>query len=179
MTFNEATHKLVFGSRGILIPLLLLWLAGCGGQRLPGLPQQLVGEWRTTEVQHAGRSIRVETSSITFGMGGAGPDQMERVEVVRLTTLPEGEEYKINLRKPDGTPDTLNLDFTQQNGGELRLKNQPKVVWRTGKEPAPVRVAPLGSQTQQAPIATLPLNGTEHKTIYRVDCLRPDVCKSY
>lgn len=162
------------------LPALLLCLTGCAGERLTALPPQLVGEWRTTEGRYQGRFMRLEADRITFGMGGAGPDKLERIQNVRFCNVDAEQEYRINLLTADGSTDTLTLDFTQGNGGELHLKNQPKIVWRIGKaSPHAAPATPAhASELPQTPVLPA-VTGNRHNTIYRIDCLRPNVCKSY
>jgi len=180
MTKNRTVHKVAMVLPRFFLLVFLVWLTGCAGRRLTALPQQFLGEWRTAEARYAGRSIKMDANRITFGMGGAGPDVMERVESVRVVKGTESEEYRINLLAPDGSRDALFLGFTQENGGELHLKNQPKIVWRAVKASsrAPV-AAPQSPGTPQSPSLMPPLTETEHMTIYKIDCVHQHVCKSY
>jgi hypothetical protein len=84
-------------------------------------------------------------------------------------------DYVIRLRKVSGTTDSIALRFTPENGGELRIKNQPRVVWTRKKK------AGQALPVKTPPPATLPLDVLfgEHRTIYGVDCIRPKVCRSY
>jgi hypothetical protein len=181
MISNRPSHKLPKLSASFaLLMLLASCLAGCAGQPLTALPPQLVGEWRTAEGRYQGRFMRVETDRITFGMGGAGPDKLERVQNVRVFKADSGQEFRINLVAADGSPDPLVLDFSKANGGELHLKSQPNIVWTTGKlSPHAAPAAPPSTSQPPQTHALTPLTGNDHKTIYRIDCLQPNVCKSY
>ena len=182
MISNRTSHKLPKLSASFsLLMLLASCLAGCAGQPLTALPPQLLGEWRTGEGRYQGRFMRVETDRITFGMGGAGPDKLERIQDVRAFKADSGQEFRINLLAADGSPDPLVLDFSQANGGELHLKSQPQIIWTTGK-PSPHAAAPAVAPSTSAPTqnhSLTPLTGNDHKTIYRIDCLKPNACKSY
>ena len=165
--------------RLLLLPLLLL-LAGCDWRGPQVLPGQMVGEWRTDELRYHGRFLRLETDRITFGLGGMAPDKAEHIERVKMAPGNNVTEYTIRLKAVDGTPDLIVLQFNPQNG-ELRLKNQPKMVWKRWTEPA--RTAPKatppadrvsGERSKGAPPADY-ISG-EHKTIYLIDCVRPKVC---
>lgn len=158
----------------LLLPLLL-WLGGCDWRGPRTLPGQMVGEWKTDEPRYHGRFLKLETDRITFGLGGAAPDQYEEIETVRMVPKENPTDYLVKLKAENGTSDSIVLQFTSANGGELRLKNQPKVVWKRKSDPA--RVLPREIPQPE----TRPLDGiyVEHRTIYKIDCLRPKVCRSY
>lgn len=168
----------------LLLPLLLL-LAGCDWWGTQTLPGQMVGEWRTDEPRYHGRFIRLETDRVTFGLGGVGPDKAEHVERVNVAPRDNPTDYTIRLTAGDGTPDSIVLQFTPQNGGELRLKNQPKIVWKRKSEPA--RTLPKQTPHPETPQHKTSQRETpppdrvygEHMTIYKIDCLKPEVCRSY
>jgi hypothetical protein len=153
----------------------LLLLVGCQEPPLHTLPEQLFGEWHTDEARYNGRSMKFEGERVTFGLGGVASDRREGIEAVRVTTTPDGAEYRIALRTDDGSADSLQLKFTGKNGGELRLASQPNVVWTHGKFPIrpPARPAPLQPANEYTYV------GSDHKTIYKIDCLRPNTCRSY
>jgi hypothetical protein len=158
----------------LLMPLLLL-LAGCAWRDPKTLPGQMVGEWRTDEPRYNGRFLRLEADRITFGLGGVAPDKAEHVERVRMVPRDNPTEYTVHLTSTEGTTDSIALQFTAERGGELRIKSQPKVVWRRKSEPA--RTLPSVAPQRETQV----MEGWhgEHKTIYTIDCLRPKVCRSY
>jgi len=144
--------------------------------------------------------MKLDGDRITFGMGGTAPDRTELVERVKMTPQDHPTDYEVKLKMPDGSPDQIILQFSDQFGGELRLKSQPKIVWsRTvlpGKNqvagtpaaaPAPAAAAPSaapapGSAPLPGPkVQTLTREQIygEHMTIYKIDCLKPNTCKSY
>ncbi len=160
----------------LLLPLLLLLLlAGCAWRGPQTLPGHIVGEWRTDEPRYQGRFLRLETDRITFGLGGVAPDKAEHVERVRMAPRDNPTNYDIRLKAADGATDSIALQFTAENGGELRIKSQPKVVWRRKNESA--KTPPSVHPQTQTPLREV-WHG-EHKTIYKIDCIRPEVCRSY
>jgi hypothetical protein len=168
----------------LLLPLLLL-LSGCDRRGPQTLPVQMVGEWRTDEPRYHGRFLRLETDRITFGLGGVAPDKAEHVERVSMAPSDNPTDYTIRLKAGDGTADSIVLLFTPQNGGELRLKSQPKIVWKRKTEPAkklPEETPQHETSQPEAPQReTRPADRIygEHVIIYKIDCLRPNVCRSY
>jgi hypothetical protein len=173
---RRASHgELGAAARRTLLLTLILLLAGCDGRELKALPGEMVGEWKTDESRYHGRLMRLETDRITFGLGGIGPDKTELIEKISIANPDNPTDYAIRLKSEDGTPDAIVLQFTADNGGELRLKNQPKVVWKRKNEPS--RTPPSEALKPEA----LPRESTQtdHKTIYKIDCLRTKLCRSY
>ena len=168
----------------LLLPLLLL-LTGCDWRGPQTLPGQMVGEWRTDEPRYHGRFIRLETDRITFGLGGVAPDTAEHIEKVKMAPSDNPTDYTIRLKAGDGTPDSIVLQFTRQNGGELRLKSQPMVVWKRKNEPdrtLPKETPQPETSQRKTPRRETPPTGRiygEHMTVYKIDCLRPKICRSY
>jgi hypothetical protein len=169
----------------VLLPLLLL-LSACDWRGPQTLPGQMVGEWRTDEPRYHGRFVRLESDRITFGLGGLAPDSVEHVERVSASPSDNPTDYTIRLKAGDGTPDSIALQFTLLNGGELRLKSQPKIVWKRKSEPArmpPTETPQPGASRHESPSREplLPPARTygEHMTIYKIDCVKPKSCRSY
>ncbi len=159
----------------LLVSFVLLLLAGCNWRDPQTLPEQLLGEWKTDDARYQGRFLKVETDQITFGLGGAAPNELEHIERVHMEPANNPTDYLIKLKKLDGAPDSVVLRFSPENGGELRLKNQPHVVWSRNKNP-------IQAQPARALLpAALPLGVLlgEPKTIYTIECIRPKVCHSY
>ncbi len=187
-------RRKVWRSSFLLSLPLLLSLAGCD-QSVPTLPRQVTGTWRTNEPKYDGRFMKLDGDKITFGMGGTGPDRTELVERVKMTPPDHPTDYEVKLKMADGSPDLITLQYVDQFGGELRLKSQPKILWsRTimpGKKqvadtPAPAAAPKSAPAPGSAPLP-MPKVQTitreqiygEHMTIYRIDCIKPNVCKSY
>jgi hypothetical protein len=174
----------------LFLPLLLC-LAGCE-QGTPTLPRQMAGTWRTNEAKYDGRFMKLDGDRITFGMGGTAPDKTELVQRVTMTPRENNPtDYTVKLKMPDGSPDSIILQYSEQFGGELRLKSQPKIVWSRTIQPVKKQVAdaPAPAITPAPASGPLPLPKREtitreqiygeHMTIYRIDCIKPNVCKSY
>lgn len=155
--------------------LLILLLGGCSWRQPPSLPAQIIGEWKTQEPRYQGRFIRLENSQVTFGLGGLAPDNSERIEKLSMAPPQNPTDYVLGLRAADGTRDSITLHFSPENGGELRLKNQPTLVWRHQLKGGPNKMFP--SRVREAAPVDEPR--AEHKTIYKIDCLLPERCHSY
>jgi hypothetical protein len=159
---------------GLLLLLVLLFI-GCSWRQPLMLPVQMFGEWRTQEPRYQGRFIRLDNIQITFGLGGLAPNNSERIEKVKMVSPKTPTDYVLELKAADGTPDSITLLFSPENGGELRIKNQPTVVWTHQLRGGPSKMLPSGAKE------AAPLDGArvEHKTIYKIDCLLPEHCHSY
>ena len=173
----------------LLLPLLL-WLAGCNqaAQTATTLPRQMAGTWRTDEPKYDGRYMKLDGDRITFGLGGTAADRVELVEQVSMTPLDNPTDFAVKLKMPDGTADSVNLQYSEKFGGELRLKSQPKIVWSRKSLPAKKQQVAETPAPQPAPAALgTPKHETitrermygEHMTIYKIDCLKPNTCKSF
>jgi hypothetical protein len=185
------------GTRQILCLLLLSLLAaatGCNRLELRAVPAQMVGEWRTDQPRYQGRFIRLESNRVTFGLAGLAPDKAEMVEKIIATPKDNPTDYNVQLKAQDGTDDSIILQFAPENGGELRLKNQPRMVWTRKIEPVkipePPKSAPKKDRKQPSHVADSQAELLElapasdrvypdHVTIYKIDCIRPNVCRSH
>jgi hypothetical protein len=116
----------------ICLTMLLLMLAGCSEPPATILPAQVLGEWQTDDARYRGRGMKLDSNRVIFGLGGVAADKAELVESVKMTPKDNPTDLLIQLRTADGTPDSLALQYTAANGGELRIKSQAKIVWRRG-----------------------------------------------
>jgi hypothetical protein len=159
---------------GLLLLLVFLFV-GCSWRQPQTLPVQMFGVWKTQEPRYQGRFIRLDNSQITFGLGGLAPDNSERIEKIKMVSPKTPTDYVLELKAADGTPDSITLLFSPENDGELRIKNQPTVVWRHQLKAGPSKMLTSGAKE------AAPLDGArvEHKTIYKIDCLLPEHCHSY
>jgi hypothetical protein len=169
----------------LLLPLSL-WLTGCDTEP-QALPRQMAGTWRTAEPKYEGRFMKLDGDRITFGLGGTAPDKTELVERITMTPRDNPTDFTVKLKAPDGTPDSIVLQFSEQYGGELRLKSQPKIVWSRKIQPVKKQVAEAPAPASSTAPLELPKHEAitkeriygEHMTIYKIDCLKPNNCKSF
>lgn len=156
--------------------LTLALLTGCTRQATEPqvLPAQVLGEWRTNETRYEGRFLKLDSDQVTIGLGREAPDQREHIQRVSSTPPDSPTDYVIGLRTSDGREDSIALQFSPKNGGELRLKNQPKILWRrqwTSENP---------DEMPRQSTLTSGRSYIGHQTIYKIDCIQPPaVCHSY
>jgi hypothetical protein len=171
-----ASSRRAAGTKALaVVALTLALLTGCTRQATEPqmLPAQVLGEWRTNEPRYEGRFLKLDSDQVTIGLGGEAPDQREHIQTVSLTPPDSPTDYVIGLRTSDGAEDSIALQFSPRNGGELRLKSQPKILWRrqwTSENP------------DEMPRQSTRPSGRYigHQTIYKIDCIQPPtVCHSY
>lgn len=161
--------------RKLLLLIPLLFFMGCDWGQPQILPTEITGVWKTDEPRYRGRFIKLEPDQVTFGLGGIAPDKSEHIEKLKIASIDNAIDYSIRLRAADGTPDSIFLRFTPRDGGELGMKNQPQVIWRRKATVAATSPAQI-TRGETLSHSGLP---REHKTIYKIDCIRPQTCRSY
>jgi hypothetical protein len=169
------SHREVKWCKKLLLFVPLVLVAGCNWGGPQTLPAQVVGIWKTDDPRYYGRFLKLDSDQVIFGLGGVAPNKIEHIEKVKMAPTEKATEYTIKLKADDGTSDAIALRFTPENGGELGIKNQPKVVWT--RKSFPDTALPGKILQGKAP----PRDGAakEHKTIYKIDCLLPNSCRSY
>jgi predicted Rdx family selenoprotein len=133
------------------------------------------------------RTAQLEGSRITFVIGGGVPDNTELIENVRSTSGDNPNDYTVRLRARDDSTESIVLQFSPQNGGELRLNSQSKVVWKRNMAgTTPGARTPGGTQVETSRKNVPQQDGPavdriygEHVTIYKIDCVRVKNCHSY
>ncbi len=173
----------------LLLPLVLL--AACDTRKASQLPPQVLGFYTTDEARFQGHYLQIEAGQLTFGSGTVALDKPERVREVRFSPRNNPTDFRINLFASDGSDDFIALQFSPGNG-ELRIKSQPKTIWR--RRPINTGDAPIKQSTKNTtntPIAVppelFPLPESLHPNcpagrkpeIYKIDCVHPEICCSY
>ncbi len=162
----------------------MLMLAGCSKPPVQTLPSHILGDWQTDDARYRGRGLKLDANRVTFGLGGIAPDKPEQIENVTMTPPDNPTDFVIHLRTADGAPDSIALQFTPANGGEMRIKSQSKMVWKRKNDfsrplPAPSEPGKPVPTVKLHPVVVRTDGTQEHQTIYKIDCLRPGVCASY
>ena len=116
-------RKLLLLSLGLALALWCFW------PKPPALlPDTLTGVWVSDDSRFADRFLRLERSSVAFGVGGVEVDVhfVTDVEVVEDAT---STQYLAQMHRvgEDETPLTLVVD---RRTGTLSLLNRPDVRWR-------------------------------------------------
>jgi hypothetical protein len=113
------------GAAATLLILLLAW-----GWPAPQkqVPQELVGEWHTTDPNYADRTFEIDSVCINFTTGG-GTVSTGFIKEVKQVAQGNRTLYIISYTVDD-TPNEVSFYFDWGKGKTIRFKNQEHVVWR-------------------------------------------------
>jgi hypothetical protein len=157
------TTRCVRRGLAALIPVLVLLTGACNWGQLHSLPSELVGTWRTDDPRYHSRILNLDSSFVVIG--GIDPVRAQHIERVKVSPGTDQTVYTLSLRNEDKTGDELVLEFNPNNGGELHIRNQQKVLWRRS-QPAVAHPPPREPSVK-----------IEHRVVYKIDCLY-STCKS-
>ena len=92
------------------------------------VPEKLLGVWKTSHPKYADRFFEIKKDFIIFGTGG------ESFELHALADIHESWEgksilYTISHLNHEGQRYTFAFYYNPDDGGTIRFKNQPNIVW--------------------------------------------------
>ena len=92
------------------------------------VPEKLLGVWKTSHSKYADRFIEIKKDVIIFGQGG------EKIELHALADIHETWEgksilYTISHLNHEGQRYTFAFYYDPTDGGTIRFKNQPDIIW--------------------------------------------------
>jgi hypothetical protein len=116
------------GTAAGLLVLLLAWVWRTPHKQVP---QELVGEWHTTDPNYADRTFEIDSICINFTTGGG---TVSTGFIKEVKEVPEGSRtlYTISYTVDD-TPNQVSFYYDPNKGKSIRFKNQEHVVWTKGK----------------------------------------------
>lgn len=110
----------------LLAALMLLALSvGCNSTKLP---EQLIGVWRTENVAYKGKFMKCDPKYVVLGIGD---EKVVPRKVVEITSTVEGREtlYTLKTDEKDEGEYSFSFYYSADDGGTIRFKNQPQLVW--------------------------------------------------
>ena len=112
----------------VYVAVLLLVTWSCRPGRDP-VPDQLIGTWRTSAATHAGSTMEITKDLVVFA-SDRGVDATCRI--VRFTTFLERSQtvYQLSYQDQHKNEYQLYLLYDPNDGGIVKLKNQPHVEWK-------------------------------------------------
>lgn len=119
------------------IVILLVTLAAMFGVRCEQMltvPEELVGVWVTEDPDYSDRPFEIKKNTVIFeqGLGYLDFDVYPIAEVNK--TESEGQTlYIIYYTIPSGKKFEFSFYYSAANGGEIRFKNQPEMLWTKKK----------------------------------------------
>jgi hypothetical protein len=112
------------GITAIFLIIVLVWMWQTPARK--HLPEELWGEWRTTDPSYADRTFEFDNVCINFTTG-EGTISVGFIKDVK--EIPEGNRTLYNVSYiVDDTPNEVSFYYEPNSG--LWFKNQEKVVWR-------------------------------------------------
>jgi hypothetical protein len=108
---------------GILTLAAFLW-----SPRNGRMPDELLGEWRTTDPEYAGRELDIDQGSINF-VTGNGQVSVGFIKEIKVDYQGDRKLYTISYAT-DGTPNQVSFYYETKNGSCIRFKNQEKTAWQ-------------------------------------------------
>jgi len=111
---------------GILVLILLVYLF-----RAPkrDVPDDLIGEWHTTDATYADRSFEITQVSISFTTGGG---TVSTGVIKEIKTVEDGNRTLYTfIYDVDGTRNELSFYYepSSAKGTVIRFKNQQNTIW--------------------------------------------------
>jgi hypothetical protein len=114
--------------------LMLLACIGCSKQNPRVLPAQLRGVWTTDAERYKDRFLELSPAFIIIGARGQAAPTVQLIKNVASQPSERGTVFTIDSSDLEGNQYQMTLEFTPARGGELRVKNQQKVVWKRRRE---------------------------------------------
>lgn len=112
-----------------LVAVALMFGLGFHSHKEDPVPKQLWGYWTTNAEGYENRYLEVDDHYILIGVNEEDLPDLQRVSKVDCQAM--GENLACTFYSSNGeTNFQLTLDYSPDNSGELRIKNQRGVVWR-------------------------------------------------
>jgi hypothetical protein len=117
------------------LPLLLLLMPAAACKRLPGVPQELVGNWVTQDAKYQGKAISIDQQFIVVIQDEETPPKVERIDHMTASSEAGVTTYVFEASDQAGQHDKVTVMYRAVNGGELRLSHPAGVVWQRETPP--------------------------------------------
>jgi hypothetical protein len=104
-----------------------LW--GCTKSPSNALPTEIQGHWVTQSPGYQERYLQLEKDFVLIGVAQDETPSIQRV--YRVETEGNGRQMTYKIYSTGAESDfTLTIYFDPANGGEIKVKNQPGIVWK-------------------------------------------------
>ncbi len=112
---------------GLVVVTVSMVASGCESGRETGLPEGLIGTWKTAAPAYAGRSLRVSRTTVAFGTG----DGVESAHPIRhVTNVREHDALLYTITYADPVDQEVSFYYDPAAGGTITLKNQRQFQWK-------------------------------------------------
>jgi hypothetical protein len=113
------------GAAATLLIVLVGWAWRAPNKKIPN---ELVGEWHTTDPDYADRSFEIDSVCITFTTGGG---TVSTGFIKEVKEAPEGSRMLYTISYiVDDAPNEVSFYYDPNKGKVIRFKNQEKIVWK-------------------------------------------------
>ena len=111
-----------------LATVALMFVFGIHGHKEDPVPKPLWGYWTTDAQGYENRYLELDDHYILIGVNEEDLPDLQRVSKVECQAM--GEKLACTLYSSSSeTNFQLTLDYSPDDSGELRIKNQHGVVW--------------------------------------------------
>jgi hypothetical protein len=118
------THKLPLLCLGVLLVIS----ASCR-QGNDSVPDHLIGTWQTSTATHAGSTIEITKHLLVFSSVRGG-DVRARIIAFKSVLDRSQTVYQLSYQDQYKNEYQLHLLYDPVDGGTVRLKNQPQIIWK-------------------------------------------------
>jgi hypothetical protein len=124
--------KTIRGWAALWIAAIFLAIMAISTRQAPRkhLPEELLGEWHTSDPSYADRTFELDSVCIAFG---TGPGMVSVGLIKDVKEIPEGNHtlYTVSY-VVDDSPNEVSFYYDPKSG--LWFKNQEKIVWRKRRD---------------------------------------------
>lgn len=118
-------------ARACAVGLGLCLALACGPQQLEGVPQDLLGVWRTRAPRYEKSFLEVRRDTIVLGMSGMELDVLP-IQTIDWTSDAEGNAiYRFHYVADEGYPDVLEVTRVSGGARAIRLASRAD-LWTPG-----------------------------------------------
>lgn len=116
-------------TKNIFTCIIILILFGCNTLKDKHVPEELLGEWKTSDTRYAGCVFKFTNSKIIFKNG---PSYINTNFINEIKTFHKKNItlYEIYYKDMEGEEFQFSLFYIKTRaGGHIRFKNQKKIKW--------------------------------------------------
>ena len=115
-----------------LVGVLILFLItlGCKSNKIPAVPENIIGVWGTSNPDYADRTFEITKTEVIFQTGEGTFDNYP-IKSIEMEKPPGAAQnlYTINYTNKEGTKYKFLFYYNPAGQGEIRYKNQSQIVW--------------------------------------------------
>jgi hypothetical protein len=121
----SSTSKMILESAAVLFLIAFAsWIWRPSNARVP---DELIGEWHTSDPNYSDRSFEIDSVSVNFGTGG-GTNTTGFIK--KISAVPQGARtfYTISYAADDSVNE-MSFYYETAKGKVIRFRNQEGIAW--------------------------------------------------